>query len=169
MCFRNCPTDFMGVKSRGLLSLRTNLFLFFTNGGREHQTAQLLRHAVSNHVIRTPYRDNRIQARRVQASGHPLGFCVAKSEQSKKTPRKFSKSRFPLASRYVFLSKPLRETYRIVVLGKALLTFPVLSLRAVGCPRGWVAVCSGDRLHPGEPVLVGHPTTGKGVWLPSAI
>ena len=109
MCFRNCPTDFMGVKSRGLLSLRTNLFLFFTNGGREHQTAQILRHAVSNHVIRTPYRDNRIQARRVQASGHPLGFCVAKSEQSKKTPRKFSKSRFPLASRYVFLSKPLRE------------------------------------------------------------
>ena len=110
MCFRNCPTDFMGVKSRGLLSLRTNLFLFFTNGGREHQTAQILRHAVSNHVIRTPYRDNRIQARRVQASGHPLGFCVAKSEQSKKTPRKFSKSRFPLASRYVFLSKPLRES-----------------------------------------------------------
>ena len=109
MCFRNCPTDFMGVKSRGLLSLRTNLFLFFTNGGREHQTAQILRHAVSNHVIRTPYRDNRIQARRVQASGHPLGFCVAKSEQSKKTPRKFSKSRFPLASRYLFLSKPLRE------------------------------------------------------------
>ena len=107
MCFRNCPTDFMGVKSRGLLSLRTNLFLFFTNGGREHQTAQILRHAVSNHVIRTPYRDNRIQARRVQASGHPLGFCVAKSEQSKKTPRKFSKSRFPLASRYLFLSKPL--------------------------------------------------------------
>ena len=112
MCFRNCPTDFMGVKSRGLLSLRTNLFLFFTNGGREHQTAQILRHAVSNHVIRTPYRDNRIQARRVQASGHPLGFCVAKSEQSKKTPRKFSKSRFPLASRYLFLSKPLRENTR---------------------------------------------------------
>ena len=116
----------MGVKSRGLLSLRTNLFLFFTNGGHEHQTAQILRHAVSNHAIRTPYRDDRIQARRVQASGHPLRYCVAKSEQSKKTPRKFSKSRFPLASRYLFLSKPLRE-YNLVD-----------SLLSLACCLDWI-------------------------------
>ena len=52
----------------------------------------------------------------------------------------------------------------IVVFGKS--SVDLSRPESEGC---WVAVCSGDRLHPGEPVLVGHPTTGKGVWLPSAM
>jgi len=56
----------------------------------------------------------------------------------------------------------------------ALKTYRCFGKRSVDLSRPesegcWVAVCSGDRLHPGELVLVGHPTTGKGVWLPSAM
>ena len=87
----------MGVKSRGLLSLRTNLFIFFTDGGREHQTAQLLRHAVSNHVIRTPLRDDRTQARRAQASGR-LSVSVL---QSLSSPKKLLESFQSLVFRWL--------------------------------------------------------------------
>ena len=38
---------------------------------------------------------------------------------------------------FLFLNFPVSALKLIVVLGKALLTFPVLSLRAVGCSLGW--------------------------------